>query len=170
MTTATLLPREGFDTFVASRRAPLLRAARGICRDPHSAEDLLQTALERTYVAWHGIRDHRAAEAYVRRVMYHHHIATWRRSGRGAEVSAAEVWAGGGAQPPGGSEPDDRAYLWDLVCRLPPRQRAAVVLRYYEDMSEAATARALGCAVGTVKSNTSRGLATLRELARARTR
>jgi RNA polymerase sigma-70 factor (sigma-E family) len=167
MSTTTLPTRIPFDDFVATRRASLLRAAQSICRDPHAAEDLLQAALERTYVAWPGIRDQHAVEAYVRRVMYHQHIATWRRSGRGAEVVAADVRAGDDS-PDAGPEPDERMQLWDLVCRLPPRQRAAVVLRFYEDMSEAETARALGCAVGTVKSNTSRGLATLRRQTRVR--
>jgi RNA polymerase sigma-70 factor (sigma-E family) len=154
-----------FEDFVHRRRQSLLGAARTMCRDPHAAEDLLQGALERTYQAWPRIRDARAVDAYVRRVMYHQHIGAWRRSGRGAEFCAAEVWPVDTAEPARGPETDERMALWDMVCSLPARQRAAVVLRYYEDLSEAETARVLGCSLGTVKSNTSRGLATLRELA-----
>jgi RNA polymerase sigma factor (sigma-70 family) len=99
--------------------------------------------------------------------MYHEHVGAWRRTGHGAEVSAAEVPERSRSAADGsGLSFDERQELWALVCRLPPRQRTAVVLRYYEDLSEAQTARLLDCAVGTVKSNTSRGLATLRALAR----
>ena len=155
-----------FEEYVARRRQALLRTARAICSDPHRAEDILQSALERTYCAWPRIRDARAVDAYVRRAIYHEHVGAWRRNGHGAEVSAAEVpgKSRSAAEDPGLSF-DERQELWALVTKLPTRQRTAVVLRYYEDLSEAETARVLGCAVGTVKSNTSRGLARLRTLA-----
>jgi RNA polymerase sigma-70 factor (sigma-E family) len=156
-----------FEEYVERRRHALLRTAHALCRDPHRAEDLVQSALEHTYSAWPRIRDARAVDAYVRRAMYHEHVGAWRRTGQGAEVSAAEVPERSGSAADGsGLSFDERQELWALVCRLPPRQRTAVVLRYYEDLSEAQTARLLDCAVGTVKSNTSRGLATLRALAR----
>jgi len=158
-----------FDEYVGQRRQSLLRAAHALCRDPSLAEDIVQSALERTYVAWPRIRDPRAIDAYVRRAMYHEHIGCWRRGGRGAEVSTPDV---SDRRPSAWIETsalssEERQELWDLVLQLPPRQRTAVVLRYYEDLSEAETALVLGCAVGTVKSNTSRGLAALRTLARA---
>jgi RNA polymerase sigma-70 factor (sigma-E family) len=167
----TVPPREGtvasFEEYVERRRQALLRTAHALCRDPHRAEDLVQSALEHTYAAWPRIRDARAVDAYVRRAMYHEHVGAWRRTGRGAEKSAAEVPESSRSAADGsGLSFDERQELWTLVCRLPPRQRTAVVLRYYEDLSEAETAGVLGCAVGTVKSNTSRGLATLRALAR----
>jgi RNA polymerase sigma-70 factor (sigma-E family) len=159
-----------FDDYVQRRRAALVRAAQALCHDQYRAEDIVQSALERTYVAWPRIRDPRAVDTYVRRAIYHEHVGAWRRRGHGAEVCTAEV-----SEPhrsPGEAHGstlafDDRQRLWQLVLRLPPRQRAAVVLRYYEDLSEAETARVLACTVGTVKSNTSRGLATLRALVAA---
>lgn len=170
MSTAAVPPgHPSFDEYVGERRQALVRAAHAMCRDAYLAEDIVQSALEHTYVAWPRIRDPRAIDAYVRRAMYHEHIGSWRRRGRGAEVSTPDV--PDRPQAPGiettALTSEERQELWELVLQLPPRQRTAVVLRYYEDLSEAETARVLGCAVGTVKSNTSRGLATLRALALA---
>ena len=160
-------PSPDFDEYVLRRRDRLVRAARALGHDQSRAEDIVQSALERTYVAWPRIREPRAVDAYVRRAIYHEHVKSWRRSGRGAEVSTAEVREPHRSLVEGLCSAlafDERQRLWDLVRQLPPRQRAAVVLRYYEDLSEAETARILNCTVGTVKSNTSRGLATLRAL------
>ena len=167
-----------FATYVATRRAALLRAATAITGDPHSAEDLLQSALASVCSRWESLRDHRAADAYVRRAMVNHHASWYRQAWRRHERSFGQLpepqrrWADGatGAAAAAGDHgsPDGGAHggrsLWPLVAGLPPRQRAAVALRYYEGLSEAETARVLGCSLGTVKSNTSRGLATLRRL------
>ncbi|MEQ4207032.1 SigE family RNA polymerase sigma factor [Actinopolymorpha sp. B9G3] len=149
-----------FSAYVAARHHALVRTAFLLTGDHHTAEDLAQTALARTYLAWERIRDKGSLDAYVRRVMVNEHTTWWRRAWRRRErstdnVPEREVWS-----PP---DMGERAEVWTLVCSLPPRQRAAVVLRYYEDLSEAETAQALGCSVGTVKSQTSRAIATLRE-------
>ncbi|HEY8456683.1 MAG TPA: SigE family RNA polymerase sigma factor [Actinopolymorphaceae bacterium] len=152
-----------FSAYVAARQKALVRTAYLLTGDQHSAEDLVQTALARTYASWHKIKDKGAVDAYVRRAIVNEHKGWWRRAWRRLERSSAEV-----PEPTGQSVPDhaatsaDREHLWELVLTLPPRQRAAVVLRYFEDLSEAETAKALGCSVGTVKSQTSRALASLR--------
>ncbi|WP_020578647.1 SigE family RNA polymerase sigma factor [Actinopolymorpha alba] len=154
---------EEFSAYVATRQRALIRTAYLLTGDHHSAEDLVQIALARTYVAWNRIRDKQGLDAYVRRTMINEHTGWWRRAWRRLEHSTDVV-------PDHSTRPGtdhaassaDRDEMWDLVCTLPPRQRAAVVLRYFEDLSEAETAEALGCSVGTVKSQTSRALATLR--------
>lgn len=158
-----------YAAYVATRRRALLAAAHRLTRNGHDAEDLLQTVLTRTYTAWPHLDDAHAADAYVRRAMVNQSISWSRQRWRTQEVGAAEVPepAAAGLTSLATSEgtpadPDERAQLWSLVLRLPPRQRATLALRFYEDMSVAEVARTLGCSVGTVKSNTSRGLATLR--------
>jgi RNA polymerase sigma-70 factor (sigma-E family) len=158
-----------FSEYVRERRPVLLRMAYALGHDPHDAEDLLQTVLAKTCVSWENLRDPRAADAYVRRALVNQSISWWRLAKRTAEISTddlpephSSVRAGASRSPQAGCPPDERRRLWLLVQSLPPKQRVAVALRFYEDLSEADTARALGCSVGTVKSNTSRGLATLR--------
>jgi RNA polymerase sigma-70 factor (sigma-E family) len=152
-----------FATYLAARRPHLLRTALAITGDPSTAEDLLHTALASVLPKWDGLRHPGAADAYIRRAMVNRHHSWYRQPSRRRERPVAEL-----PEPivEEGSDPvlaaDLHARLWDLVTQLPPRQRAAVVLRHYEGLSEAEVARALGCSVGTVKSGTSRGLATLR--------
>jgi RNA polymerase sigma-70 factor (sigma-E family) len=151
---------EEFSAYVAARQKALLRTAFLLTGDYHAAEDLVQIALARTYLAWNKIRDKGALDAFVRRTMVNEHSSWWRRAWRRLEHTTdtlPEVTA-----IPPGLERTERDEVWELVSTLPPRQRAAVVLRYYEDLSEVETAAALGCSVGTVKSQTSRALATLR--------
>lgn len=153
-----------FATYLAARRPALLRMARGITRDPGSAEDLLHTALASVLPKWKDLRHPAAADAYVRRAMVNHHHSWCRQAARRLEQPVAEL----PEAAPEGEIPDPlvvadlRGHLWELVTALPPRQRAAVVLRHYEGLSEAEVSRALGCSIGTVKSGTSRGLARLR--------
>jgi RNA polymerase sigma-70 factor (sigma-E family) len=151
-----------FCEFVAARQQALLRTAYLLTSELHSAEDLVQISLAKAYLAWDRLREPQAVEAYVRKIMVNEHTSWWRRAWRRNERSTDEL-----PEPP--SVEDDpatferRDEMWELVQTLPPKQRAAVVLRYYEDMSEAETARVLGCSVGTVKSQTHRALSALRQ-------
>lgn len=165
--TAATAGREDFASYVAERRPALLRVARAITGDHGTAEDLLHTALASVLPRWGTLREPGAADAYVRRVMINQHRSWCRQPWRRRELSVAEPVEPAGGPPADvpGPGPDLRAVMWRLVAGLPPRQRAAVVLRYYEGLSEAEAARALGCSVGTVKSNTSRGLVSLRQRA-----
>ncbi|MFC5175954.1 SigE family RNA polymerase sigma factor [Nocardioides taihuensis] len=148
--------------WVTAHRPALLRAARAIAGDPDRAEDLLHGALVRVLPRWSSIRDHGAAEAYVRRTMENLQRSWYRRASHRHERATAVVPE---PEPDPWSDPAPlvaEVPLWPLVAGLPARQRAAVVLRFYEGLSVAETAAALGCSTGTVKSNTSRGLDTLR--------
>ncbi|MEV5170814.1 SigE family RNA polymerase sigma factor [Streptomyces flaveolus] len=153
-----------FASYVRARQPVLLRTARSLTANPSDAEDLLQTALAKTYVAWERIEDQRALDGYVRRALLNTRTSQWRKR-RVDEFSCDEL-----PEPepaPGGDDPAERQALrdamWRAVHRLPARQRAMVVLRYYEDLSEAQTAEVLGVSVGTVKSAVSRALGKLRE-------
>ncbi|MEV6523217.1 SigE family RNA polymerase sigma factor [Longispora sp. NPDC051575] len=145
----------GFEEFVAGSSARLLRTAYLLARDWGHAEDLLQTAFARAWPVWS--RVHGDPEPYVRRIIVNTYSSWWRRRWR-AEEPAAELPDRGFA-PSGG---EDRDLLWQALGRLPRRQRAVLVLRYFEDLTEAQTAEVLGCSVGNVKSQASRALAKLR--------
>ncbi|GGO73949.1 RNA polymerase sigma24 factor [Nonomuraea cavernae] len=146
-----------FSAFVAARGTSLLRVAYLACGDRAEAEDVLQTALERTYRNLHRVR-HESLEPYVRRVIVNTAIS---RARRRAILSVIPMHS-----PPETSaratDADLRHVLMEALRALPPRQRAVVVLRYWEDLSETQTAEVLGCAVGTVKSQASKALAKLR--------
>ncbi|MGP4102217.1 SigE family RNA polymerase sigma factor [Nonomuraea sp. KM90] len=146
-----------FGAFVAARATTLLRVAYLACGDPSEAEDLLQTALERTYRNWDKVR-HDSPEPYVRRVIVNTAISRARRRMilRMIPVRALPD------TPARSDDVDLREVLMDALRALPPRQRAVVVLRYWEDLSEHQTAQVLGCAIGTVKSQCSKALAKLR--------
>lgn len=148
----------GFAEFMAARWAPLYRTAYLLTGDRHRAEDLLQGALARTCARWDAIRDKGAADAYVRRAMVHAASRQWGRRGR--EIVTDELpdpGHGGGLDVSA-----DHLVLWEEIRRLPPRMRATLVLRYLEDLTEAETARELGCSVGSVKSQTHHALKRLR--------
>jgi RNA polymerase sigma-70 factor (sigma-E family) len=148
--------RGGFDEFVATRTSALLRTAYLLTADHGLAEDLLQTALAKSWFAWGRIDG--PPEPYVRRVLVTTYATWWRRRWR-AERPTEQL-----PDRPAVEEPavEDRDALWRALDLLPRRQRAVVVLRYYEDLSEAETADALGISRGTVKSQASRALAALR--------
>ncbi|MEU9701370.1 SigE family RNA polymerase sigma factor [Streptomyces sp. NPDC047981] len=152
-----------FSSYVRARGPVLLRTARSLTANPSDAEDLLQTALTKTFVAWERIEDHRALDGYVRRALLNTRTSQWRK--RKVDEFACEELP----EPTGLPEPDpaERQVLhdamWRAVMKLPDRQRAMVVLRYYEDLSEAQTAEVLGVSIGTVKSAVSRALGKLRE-------
>jgi RNA polymerase sigma-70 factor (sigma-E family) len=148
--------REAFDAFVRARLPDLLRFGRALTGTPEAAADLVQDALERTLVAWHRLESRDGPEGYVRRVMVNRNISIWRKLHR--EHVTADV------HDPGVEDQRFDHDLWRALGTLPPRQRAVIVLRYYEDLSEAEIARTLGCSVGTVKSQASKALAKLRAL------
>lgn len=151
--------REGFDEFVAARSTALLRTAYLLTRDRGLAEDLLQTSLAKAWFSWGGIEGR--PEAYVRKILVNTYATWWRRRWNGEEPSD-ELPESGVERSGESARVDDRADLWHALGQLPKRQRAVVVLRYYEDLSEAETAELLGCSVGTVKSQASKALAKLR--------
>ncbi|MFC8532945.1 SigE family RNA polymerase sigma factor [Streptomyces sp. NPDC057249] len=157
------VPYPSFTSFVQARGPVLLRAARSLTANPSDAEDLLQTALTKTYVAWDRIEDHRALDGYVRRALLNTRTSQWRK--RKVDEFACDELPEQEAVP--GPDPAERQSLhdamWRAVLKLPARQRAMVVLRYYEDLSEAQTAEVLGVSVGTVKSAVSRALGKLRQ-------
>jgi RNA polymerase sigma-70 factor (sigma-E family) len=146
-----------FDEFVAARSTRLLRTAYLLTRDHALAEDLLQTALTKAWFAWSRIEQD--PEPYVRKILVNTFASWWRRKWNGEQAFA---------EPPepeparGPDAVDERQDLWAAMGRLPRRQRAVVVLRFVEDLSEAETARLLGISPGTVKSQTSKALAKLR--------
>jgi RNA polymerase sigma-70 factor (sigma-E family) len=155
-----------FAAFVASRSTALLRTAYLLTGDQHAAEDLVQSALARTHQAWRRLHAAANAEAYTRRVMYHLQVSWWRRGRIG------ELLSGDPPEPrPGGADRDHaadvtlRLSLRAALDRLTPRQRAVLVLRYFDDRSEAETAEILGVHLGTVKSQTAKALARLRVVA-----
>jgi RNA polymerase sigma-70 factor (sigma-E family) len=152
--------REAFRAYVAARSPALLRTAYLLTGSRPDAEDLLQTALAKTYLAWDRIREREAVDGYVRKVMVNTQTSFWRRR-RVAEVVTGELPERAGRDAH--AEADLHDALWSALATLPRRQRAMVVLRYYEDLPEAEVARVLGVSVGTVKSTTSRALAKLRD-------
>ncbi|HEU5110742.1 MAG TPA: SigE family RNA polymerase sigma factor [Micromonosporaceae bacterium] len=158
--TARSTLEEEFREFVAARSAALLRTAYLLAGDWATAEDLLQTALTKTYLAWKRLGEIEAVEPYARRVLVNTATSWWRRRWHGERPT--EVLPERPA-PDRLEEHLERDALWQHVKSLPARQRAVLVLRFYEDMSEAQTAAMLGISVGTVKSQTSRALAALRQ-------
>lgn len=151
---------EQFRAFVAARSPALLRTAYLLTGgDRALAEDLLQVALTRTYLAWHRIDDLGAVEGYVRTTLARTAASWWRRRWHGERATAVLPEQ---VDDDRTALLDERDAWWRLVRALPARQRAVVVLRFYEDLTEAETARTLGLSVGTVKSHTARALAALR--------
>jgi RNA polymerase sigma-70 factor (sigma-E family) len=152
-----------YGDFVVARSQALCRFAYLLCGDWHRAEDAVQTALTKLYVAWNRIRDRGAVEPYVRRIVVtaiidEGRLARFRReavSGRVPEAPAGTDLA---------SAAGDRLTVLAALARIPPRQRAVLVLRYWEDQSVEQVADMLGCSQGTVKSQAARGLQTLRGL------
>jgi RNA polymerase sigma-70 factor (sigma-E family) len=150
---------DGFREFVNARYLDLLRVAYHLTGSAHEAEDLVQTALVKTYVAWLRLDGIAAVEPYTRRVLVNTATAWWRRRWRGERPT--------GVLPErpvadGSEQRAERDRVWQLIQTLPARQRAVVVLRFYEDLSEAETARLLDISVGTVKSQTARAMEALR--------
>lgn len=146
-----------FVNFVDDRQTRLLGFARVLCGHDQDAEDLVQRALVKAYLRWQRIKEMEHPEAYVRQVMLHDYFRGWRRTWRRHETSTETL-------PEQTNPPVDplTSPAWEAVRALPPRQRAVIALRYFEDLSVASTADILGCTEGTVKSQSSRAIATLR--------
>jgi RNA polymerase sigma-70 factor (sigma-E family) len=153
---------ERLERLVASRGHQLLRFAVMLAGSPEAGEDLLQEGLVRLLRHWPRIDGD--PEAYLRRTMHNLAVDGWRRE-RSWRRRAQLLPIADFARPDETGAVDLRDALVQLLFRLPPRQRALIVLRHWERLSEAEVAALLGCSVGAVKSGTSRGLARLRELA-----
>jgi RNA polymerase sigma-70 factor (sigma-E family) len=147
------------EELLASRGKRLLHAAVLLAGSHADGEDLLQAALERVYRHWHRIDGD--PEGYLRRTLYHLAADGWRR--KGMLRTRLGLLAHSDLQPDETTSVDDRDELVRLLRELPPGQRTAIVLRYWEELSEAESARLMGCSVGYVKSAASRGLRRLRE-------
>jgi RNA polymerase sigma-70 factor (sigma-E family) len=146
----------GFEDFVAARRPALLRTAYLLTGDHHDAEDLVQTTLLRVVPKWSAIAHH--PEPYVRKVLVRESVTRW-RGRRWRERSASQLPEAATSS----AHSSDRMVLREALAALSPRQRAVLVLRYYDDLTEQATAELLGISVGTVKSHARDGLARLRD-------
>ena len=149
-----------FAAYLAARQPSLLRTAYLLTGNRHDAEDLVQTAFAKLYLSWDKVRDQGAIDGYVRRIVVNEHNSLWRRAWKRREHSAEHRALDSAVHDV--YDEGSRSALWDVVQTLPRKARAVVVLRYYEELSEAETAAILGVTVGTVKSQTSRALATLR--------
>lgn len=154
--------RESFEEFVVGCSPGLLRTAYHLTHDAGLAEDLLQTSLVRVWGAWRRVEGDPLP--YARRVMVNAYVSSWRRKWRGEvphDLGLLDV-----GRLPAQADPtlhrDERDAMWQALGRLPRRQRAVLVLRYYEDLTEAQVADVLNISVGTVKSQASRGLDKLR--------
>lgn len=157
-----------FEQYVNDSRVRLFRFAVVLCGDTVLAGELLTDVLGRAFERWHQVSSARDPHAYVRRMLVNEFVSWKRRRARTAphpeigqliDVRATRL---GTAGPDPGDVHAERVALLDELARLPTRQRAAIVLRYFEDLSDEDIADALGCRAGTVRSCISRGLATLR--------
>lgn len=156
-----------FTAYVRARQDGLTRFAYLVSADAESAKDLVQIALTKAYLRWDRICELEAPDAYIRRIIINEHLSWWRKAWRRREVTSSplvEISDLAATDPP-----SHDAELWAHIARLPPMQRAALVLRYYEDLSEAQTAEFLGCSIGSVKTHTSRAMDRLRSTLREAT-
>jgi RNA polymerase sigma-70 factor (sigma-E family) len=151
---------EGFRTFASERLPHLRRVAFLICGDWHLADDAVSTVLVKLYTRWNQLGSVRNLDGYVRTMLVRAVIDERRRPWRREETMTALPDTG----PSAGGEQLDHLILRDALARMPPRRRAVLVLRYFEGLTVEETAQAMGCAEGTVKSQTARALASLRDL------
>jgi RNA polymerase sigma-70 factor (sigma-E family) len=162
MVDRTRVRDEEFAAYMHARQPSLLRTAYLLTGDRHTAEDLVQTALAKLYLSWDKVQQRDSIDGYVRRILVNENNSLWRRGWKKREYATDDL--------PDNHLTDEydegqRAAVWATVQTLPRKARAVVVLRYYEQLSEAETAEVLGISVGTVKSQASRALAALRERA-----
>lgn len=151
-----------YEEFVDSRLPALLRYAVMLTGDPHLAQDLVQETMVRVQLNWRRVRRAESPDRYVRRMLTNQHV-DWRRGPWFRRVlPQAEPDETRTVPHDHATSSAERDEIWSWLARLPRRQRAALVLRYYEDLPDAEIAEILGCAVGTVRASISRALATLR--------
>ncbi|MCG6497916.1 SigE family RNA polymerase sigma factor [Kitasatospora sp. A2-31] len=151
-----------FRIFMAAVWPRLLRTAYLLAGDQHAAEDLAQSAFERAYAAWGRVSRADDPLAYVRRILVNQHARSHRRRPPELLVTAVPESA---IPEDGFARSDQRSALLSALAALPPRQRTAVVLRHWEDLSDSQAAAAMGCSVGAVRSQAAKGIARLREVA-----
>jgi RNA polymerase sigma-70 factor (sigma-E family) len=149
-----------FREYVEARMVTLRRTAYLVCGDWQVAEDAVAVALGKLYVHWARANASTNLDAYVRRMVMRSIVDEWRRPWRREHSVEYVVSPAESAQPP----TEDRMMLIGALAKMPPRRRAVLVLRFFEDLSVEETAEALGISHGTVKSQTARGLAALRDL------
>ncbi|MFJ3846585.1 SigE family RNA polymerase sigma factor [Streptomyces albidoflavus] len=149
-----------FETFAAARWPRLLRTAYLLTGDHHEAEDLVQVTLAKLFPAWPRVRGLDEPDAYVRRALVNNNLSRFRKR-RVVQLLTPRLPKR--AQEGGAARTEERSLLLEALGTLPPRQRAVVVLRYWEDLSEQQAAEVLGCSPGNVKSQASRGLRKLRD-------
>jgi RNA polymerase sigma-70 factor (sigma-E family) len=157
---------KGFAAYFASRSSAMRGTAYLLCGDWHRAEDLVQTAFIKLYRAWHRIGAHEKLDAYTRQVLVRTFLDETRRGFFRRERPTADDTD---RPVPGLGNVEDRLVLLRALADVAPRQRAALVLRFWEDMSVEETAKVMGCTPGTVKSQVARGLSAMRDLVPANT-
>nr|WP_174257561.1 SigE family RNA polymerase sigma factor [Phytoactinopolyspora alkaliphila] len=167
--------------FVVARRRALLRTAFLLCGDWHLAEDLVQETLAKLYVSWRRVQRRDEMDGYVRKALVNTYIDNRRRPWRREQVTdgsligsgdrddehhdrSSRAHSGPAGDPAHMGDPSLRQRLVDVLADVPPRQRAALVLRFWEDLSVEQVAGLMNCSEGTVKSQTARGLERLRDL------
>ena len=148
-----------FESWLVAREPALQRLALLLTGDEHAAQDLVQVSLAKLYLAWDRLDDRDHIDAYARKILVNEHRTAWRRPWRRREVVTDSPPDRGG---PVVEYDGTRDAVWSFVASLPPRQRAVIVLRYYEQLTEAEIAEVLGVSPGTVKSQASRAIAALR--------
>ncbi len=149
-----------FAEYMSARQPSLLRTAYLLTGNRHAAEELVQASLVKLYLSWDRVQSTASLDAYTRRIMVNENNSLWRRGWKRREVTVGEV-----PDPTGTWDRHDhgeKSAIWSFVQTLPKKQRAVIVLRFYEELSEAEVADILGITVGTVKSQSSRALASLR--------
>jgi RNA polymerase sigma-70 factor (sigma-E family) len=149
-----------FADYSAKRSDAMRRTAYLLCGDWHRAEDLVQVTFAKLYVAWRRVTRHEALDGYARKTLVRTFLSERRLGWFRKERATDELIE----TPAGDIGPEDRLVLLQALARVPPGQRAVLVLRYWEDMSVDETAKLLKCSTGTVKSQAARGLRTLRDL------
>jgi RNA polymerase sigma-70 factor (sigma-E family) len=152
-----------FREYVAARQGALYRIALLLTGHRQDAEDLVQIGLTKLALHWTSLARSGAADSYVRKILYHQQVSRWRSSGYRREYVTPDLPDAGTISDPA-ADSTLKISLERALGQLTRRQRAVVVLRYYEDLPEAEVAKILGCSVGTVRSQNHRGLARLRAL------
>ncbi|MFJ2862419.1 SigE family RNA polymerase sigma factor [Kitasatospora sp. NPDC087314] len=154
-----------FQAFIVGAWPRLLRTAYLLAGEQYAAEDLVQSAAEKACAAWTKVRRAGDPHCYVRRILVNEHARRWRRRAPELLVDAVPDAAG---PEDGYARSDQRGALMAALATLPARQREAVVLRHWEDLSDSQAAVAMGCSVGAVRSHAAKGIAKLREAAALR--